>query len=60
MNACDHPHGGGRGKSKGNRIPSSPWGRPAKSGYKTRNKQHDNNWVVQPRPRNHGKRRTKN
>lgn len=26
MNAADHPHGGGRGKSKGNRIPSSPWG----------------------------------
>ena len=22
----DHPHGGGRGKSKGNRIPVSPWG----------------------------------
>ncbi|KAI9891822.1 MAG: hypothetical protein M1814_002387 [Vezdaea aestivalis] len=28
MNACDHPHGGGRGKSKGNRIPTSPWGVP--------------------------------
>lgn len=28
MNASDHPHGGGRGKSKGNRIPSSPWGQP--------------------------------
>ena len=27
MNACDHPHGGGRGKSKGGRIPSSPWGK---------------------------------
>ena len=26
MNAMDHPHGGGRGKSKGNRHPSSPWG----------------------------------
>jgi hypothetical protein len=23
----DHPHGGGRGKSKGNRIPVSPWGK---------------------------------
>ena len=31
----DHPHGGGRGKSKGNRHPVSPWGIPAKSGYKT-------------------------
>lgn len=28
MNAMDHPHGGGRGKSKGNRIPMSPWGIP--------------------------------
>lgn len=27
MNAADHPHGGGRGKSKGNRIPVSIWGR---------------------------------
>lgn len=26
MNASDHPHGGGRGKSKGNRIPVSIWG----------------------------------
>lgn len=24
----DHPHGGGRGKSKSNRHPVSPWGRP--------------------------------
>ena len=28
MNAKDHPHGGGRGKSKGNNIPRSPWGQP--------------------------------
>ena len=26
MNASDHPHGGGRGKSKGNVQPVSPWG----------------------------------
>ncbi|KIV88337.1 hypothetical protein PV10_08029 [Exophiala mesophila] len=58
MNAMDHPHGGGRGKSKGNRIPSSPWGIPAKSGYKTRPKHKGvNPLVVQQRPRNHGKRR---
>jgi len=31
MNACDHPHGGGRGKSKGNRHPCSPWGQPVRS-----------------------------
>lgn len=28
MNAMDHPHGGGRGKSKGNVKPKSPWGQP--------------------------------
>lgn len=35
MNAVDHPHGGGRGKSKGNNHPQSPWGQLAK-GFKTR------------------------
>jgi len=37
MNAVDHPHGGGRGKSKGNNIPSNPWGKRCK-GVKTRKK----------------------
>jgi len=59
MNAFEHPHGGGRGKSKGNRHPSSPWGKPAKSGYKTRRKHNVNKWVVTPRIRNMGKRRSK-
>ncbi|KAK0730602.1 translation protein SH3-like domain-containing protein [Lasiosphaeris hirsuta] len=59
MNAFEHPHGGGRGKSKGNRHPSSPWGKPAKSGYKTRRKSNVNKWVVTPRVRNMGKRRDK-
>lgn len=26
----DHPHGGGRGKSKSNRNPVTPWGRPVR------------------------------
>ncbi|KAI5959507.1 RML2 [Candida pseudojiufengensis] len=26
MNACDHPHGGGRGKSKSNKLTQSMWG----------------------------------
>lgn len=34
MNSVDHPHGGGRGKSKG-RISVSPWGKHTK-GMKTR------------------------
>ncbi|PYH99121.1 50S ribosomal protein L2 [Aspergillus ellipticus CBS 707.79] len=57
MNAMDHPHGGGRGKSKGNVDPKSPWGLPAKSGYKTRPKWKVNKAVVLPRVRNQGKRR---
>lgn len=48
MNAVDHPHGGGRGKSKGNKDPRSPWGVLAKGG-KTRKK--PNPFVVKPRPR---------
>lgn len=30
MNAMDHPHGGGRGKSKGRIDPKSPWGLPVR------------------------------
>jgi ribosomal protein L2 len=33
MNAADHPHGGGRGKGKGNRDPVSPWGKPVSSAF---------------------------
>jgi ribosomal protein L2 len=33
MNAMDHPHGGGRGKSKGNVDPKSPWGIPVSSSF---------------------------
>ncbi|KAI9840057.1 MAG: hypothetical protein M1819_000250 [Sarea resinae] len=60
MNAADHPHGGGRGKSKGNVDPVSPWGTPAKGGYKTRAKRNPNKWVVVQRTRNQGKRRRAN
>ncbi|MEO7992991.1 MAG: 50S ribosomal protein L2, partial [bacterium] len=35
MNPCDHPHGGGEGKSNSGRPPVSPWGLQAK-GMKTR------------------------
>ena len=38
MNPCDHPHGGGEGKSPiGRPGPVTPWGKPA-LGYKTRDK----------------------
>ncbi|KAJ6259105.1 54S ribosomal protein RML2 [Drechslerella dactyloides] len=59
MNACDHPHGGGRGKSKGNRHPVSPWGFPTKSGYKTRKVGKKNPWVVTARPRGKEKKEKK-
>lgn len=40
MNPCDHPHGGGEGKSPvGRPNPVTPWGKPA-LGYKTRKKHH--------------------
>lgn len=36
MNPCDHPHGGGEGKSPvGHPSPVTPWGKPT-MGYKTR------------------------
>ena len=38
MNPCDHPHGGGEGRSPiGHPAPVTPWGKPA-LGYKTRYK----------------------
>ncbi|BFZ59381.1 mitochondrial 54S ribosomal protein rml2 [Saitoella coloradoensis] len=46
MNACDHPHGGGRGKSKGGKDPRSIWG--VKKFVKTVRKV--NKFVVQKRP----------
>ncbi|GHU52309.1 50S ribosomal protein L2 [Clostridia bacterium] len=40
MNPCDHPHGGGEGKSPiGRPGPVSPWGKPT-LGHKTRKKNH--------------------
>ncbi|CCH58482.1 hypothetical protein TBLA_0A06910 [Henningerozyma blattae CBS 6284] len=53
MNKCDHPHGGGRGKSKSNRLSVSPWGILAK-GYKTRRGKNVNKMKIKDRPR--GKR----
>ncbi len=45
MNATDHPLGGGRGKSKGNNHPRSPWNQLAK-GFKTRNKKKVWGWMI--------------
>ena len=50
MNPCDHPHGGGEGKSPvGRPGPVTPWGKPA-LGYKTRNKQaRTNKFIIKRR-----------
>ena len=50
MNPCDHPHGGGEGKSPvGRPSPVTPWGKPA-LGYKTRNKKaRTNKFIVKSR-----------
>ena len=46
MNPCDHPHGGGEGKSPvGRPGPVTPWGKPA-LGYKTRNKKSTTNKFI--------------
>ena len=46
MNPCDHPHGGGEGKSPvGMASPVTPWGKPA-LGYKTRKKKKASNKFI--------------
>ncbi len=50
MNPCDHPHGGGEGKSPiGRPGPVTPWGKPT-LGYKTRaKKKKSNKFIVKRR-----------
>lgn len=50
MNPCDHPHGGGEGKSPvGRPAPVTPWGKPA-LGLKTRaHKNKSNKYIVKRR-----------
>ncbi len=46
MNPCDHPHGGGEGRSPiGRPGPVTPWGKPA-LGYKTRKKKNTTNKFI--------------
>ena len=46
MNPCDHPHGGGEGKSPvGRPGPVTPWGKPA-LGDKTRKKKNQSNKFI--------------
>ncbi|MBR6593684.1 MAG: 50S ribosomal protein L2 [Clostridia bacterium] len=50
MNPCDHPHGGGEGRSPiGRPSPVTPWGKPT-LGYKTRKKKaRTNKFIVKRR-----------
>ncbi len=49
MNPCDHPHGGGEGKSPvGRKSPVTPWGKPT-LGYKTRGKKASDKFIVRKR-----------
>jgi len=48
MNAVDHPHGGGEGKSPIGGKPQTPWGAPA-MGYKTRRRKSTSKMIVKRR-----------
>jgi len=48
MNAVDHPHGGGEGKSPIGGKPQTPWGKLA-MGVKTRKRKSSDKLIVQPR-----------
>lgn len=45
MNPCDHPHGGGEGRSPVGRNPVTPWGKPA-LGVRTRDKKKQSNKLI--------------
>lgn len=47
-NPCDHPLGGGEGKTSGGRHPVSPWGLPTR-GYKTRSNKRTDRFIVRRR-----------
>lgn len=49
MNPCDHPHGGGEGKTPiGRKGPLTPWGKPT-MGFKTRGKKLSDKFIVRGR-----------
>ncbi|MBC7541972.1 MAG: 50S ribosomal protein L2 [Candidatus Sericytochromatia bacterium] len=48
MNACDHPHGGGEGKSPIGGKPQTPWGKPA-MGFKTRKPKASDKFITKRR-----------
>lgn len=53
MNPCDHPHGGGEGRTPiGLKHPKTPWGKPA-LGVKTRKKKWTDKYIIQRRKKKH-------
>jgi large subunit ribosomal protein L2 len=49
MNPCDHPHGGGEGRTPvGRKAPLTPWGKPT-MGVKTRGKKTTDKFIVRRR-----------
>ncbi len=49
MNPCDHPHGGGEGKTPcGRKSPRTPWGKPT-MGVKTRGRKTSDKFIVRNR-----------
>ena len=49
MNPCDHPHGGGEGKTPiGLKHPKTPWGKPA-LGVKTRKRRYTDKYIIKRR-----------
>jgi len=49
MNAVDHPHGGGEGKTPiGLKYPKTPWGKIAR-GVKTRRREWTDKFIIQRR-----------
>ncbi|MDD2400785.1 MAG: 50S ribosomal protein L2 [Clostridia bacterium] len=50
MNPCDHPHGGGEGRSPvGRKTPMTPWGKPANGGKTRKKKNPTSKFIVKPR-----------
>ena len=48
MNAADHPHGGGEGKGKNYKAPTSPWGQQT-LGHRTRSKRKSTKLILKSR-----------
>ncbi len=48
MNAVDHPHGGGEGRTSGGRHPVTPWGKSTK-GKKTRHNKATDKYIIRRR-----------